>query len=144
MKIYVVGSTSFMNEMVAARDSLVELGHEGWLHSDYDDYVSGAKAEDVSRWQNGERAALKRENDYFRQHYKNILASDAILVITGFKHGVEDYIGGNALIEMGQAYVHDKKIFISGKLTKGLIYDDEIEAMDPICLDGDLSKIKAD
>lgn len=141
MKIYVIGSTSFMKEMVGARDELQALGIDGWIHPDYDAYVNGEKLEDVRRWQSGEGAALKKENDYLRQHYKHILMSDAVLVVNGLKEETEDYIGGNALMEMGQAYVNDKKIFILGGIPTKLAYTDEIQAMEPICLEGSLQNI---
>ena len=64
MKIYVLGSTSFMKEMVDATKELCMLGHDGWIHPHYEAFVRGEKLVHVARWQNGERAALKRENNY--------------------------------------------------------------------------------
>ena len=130
-----------MKEMVDATNKLCVLGHEGWIHPHYIAFVRGEKPEHVARWQNGERAALKRENNYFHEHYKNILDSEAVLVVNLEKHGIKNYIGGNVLMEMSQAYVNDKKIFFLNSMPSGLSYMDEIEAMDPICLRGDLESI---
>ena len=141
MKIYVLGSTSFMKKMVDAKNQLCVLGFDGWIHPHYEAFVRGEKPEHIARWQNGERAALKRENKYFHEHYKHILESDAVLIVNGEKHGILNYIGGNVLMEMGQAYVNHKKIFFLNDMPSGLSYMDEIEAMDPICLLGDLSNI---
>ena len=141
MKIYVLGSTSFMKEMVDATNQLCVLGFDGWIHPHYEALVRGEKNDHLARWQNGERAALKRENNYFHEHYKHILESDAVLIVNGEKHGIKNYIGGNVLMEMGQAYVNHKKIFFLNDMPLGLSYMDEIEAMDPICLLGDLSNI---
>lgn len=47
-------------------------------------------------------------------------------------------------MEMGQAYVNHKKIFLLNGMPSGLPYMDEIEAMDSICLDGDLSLISTE
>ncbi len=96
----------------------------------------------MARWRNGERAAIKRENNYFHAHYKNILESDAVLIVNGEKQGIANYIGGNVLMEMSQAYVNHQKIFFLNGMPSGLPYMDEIEAMDPICLNGDLTKIE--
>jgi len=63
------------------------------------------------------------------------------LIVNGEKHGIKNYIGGNVLIEMGQAYVNHKKIFFLNGMPSGLSCMDEIEAMDPICLHGNLNKI---
>jgi len=101
MKIYVLGSTSFMKEMVDAKNKLCALGFDGWIHPHYEAFVRGEKKEHIARWQNGERAALKRENNYFHEHYKHILESDAVLIVNGEKHGIKNYIGGNVLMEMG-------------------------------------------
>lgn len=130
-----------MKEMVEVTDRLGTLGHEAWIHPDYRALVAGERDEHLARWNAGERAALKRENNYYKEHYKNILESDAVLVVNGEKNGIKDYIGGNVLMEIGQAYVNDKKIFFLYGMPVALTYQDEVEALDPLCLNGDLSKI---
>jgi hypothetical protein len=57
------------------------------------------------------------------------------------KNGRKDYIGGNCLMEMGMAYVNSKKIFLLRNIPADSAYLDEIKAMDPICLHGDLNNI---
>jgi len=141
VKIYVLGSTSFTEEMVDSKNKLCSLGFDGWIHPHYEAYVRGEMKDHLYRRNNGEEAALKRENDYFCEHYKRILESDAILFVNSEKNGIKNYIGGNVLIEMGQAYVNHKIIFLLNGMPSGLPYMDEIEAMDPICLFGDLSNI---
>ena len=131
-----------MEGMVAAKNQLCILGFDGWIHPHYEAFVRGEKKEHIARWNNGERAALKRENNYFHQHYKHILESDAVLVVNCEKNGIKNYIGGNVLMEMSQAYVNHKKIYFLNGMPSGLSYMDEIEAMDPICLQGDLKLIK--
>lgn len=142
MKIYVLGSNAFMNEMVRAKDDLISLGLDGWIHPDYEAYVRGQKqvvGEDASA---GEKAEVKRANDYLRVHYQHILQSDAVLFINHEKNGIQNYIGGNVLIEMGQAFVNNKKIFILNEIPTQVPYTAEITCMDPICLHGDLTQIK--
>ena len=142
MKIYVLGSSHFYKEMVACKDQLCALGYDGWIHPDYEAFARGDKQDIVERWRNGERAAIKRENNYLHEHYENILASDAVLIVNLEKQGVKNYIGGNVLMEMGQAYVNHKRIFFLNGMPTGLSYMDEIEAMDPICLNGNLVAIE--
>lgn len=142
MKVYILGSNAFMNEMVDYKNQLCALGYDAWLGPDYEAYARGEKKEDLEKLAHGENAQVKRDNNYFKLHYKHILESDAVLVINLEKNKIENYIGGNVLIEMGQAYVHDKKIFLLNALPKNLSYSDEIEAMDPVCLFGDLSRIQ--
>lgn len=52
-----------------------------------------------------------------------------------------NYIGGNCLMEMGMAYVNKKKIFLLNDIPQDVPYLDEIIAMDPICLRGNLKSI---
>ncbi len=141
MKIYVLGSSHFYKEMVDCKDQLCALGYDGWIHPDYEAFARGEKRDIIDRWYKGERAAIKRENNYLMEHYEGILKSDAILIVNLEKKGVKNYVGGNVLMEMGQAYVNHKKIFFLNGMPAGFPYMDEIEAMDPICLNGDLTNI---
>ena len=142
MKIYALGSTSFMNEMVWAKNELISLGFDVWIHPDYEAFVRGEKKDVLERVASGEHAAVKRENDYLKVHYRHICESDAVLIVNMKKNGKQNYIGGNALIEMGQAYVNDKIIFLFNDIPLDLPYVSEIECMDPICLRGDLNNMK--
>jgi hypothetical protein len=141
MKIYVLGSNSFMKEMVETKNQLCEAGFDGCIHPDYEALVRGEMQDQIARWEAGERAAVKREKNYLHEHYRHILESDAVLIVNGEKRGIENYIGGNVLMEMGQAYVNHKKIFFLNGMPSDLPYMDEIEAMDPICLSGNLNRI---
>jgi len=144
MKIYVLGSTTFVKEMVTAVDKLKDAGHDGWIHPHYVDYVHHQDLPHVRRnfdhYAKGEAAQVKIENDYLRQHYKNILASDAILIVNLEKNGIKNYIGGNVLMELGQAYVNGKKIFFLNPIPD-MPYKDEIIAVSPVVINGDYSKI---
>ena len=142
MKIYVVGSNRFLKEMLACKDKLCELGLGGWIHPDYEAFGRGEKMDIWNRAHNGEHVQIKKENNYVKEHYKNICDSDAILVVNSEKDGVKNYIGPNVLIEMGQAFVNDKKIYLLNEIPIGMPHTDEVETFDPICLQGDLSKIK--
>lgn len=142
MKIYVIGSNSAMHEMVKAKNDLCDFGLEGAISEDYEKLVRGEMDDMLERIADGEHAEVKIDRDYHRYNFRNIKASDAVLVVNEPKHGQENYIGGNTLMEMGQAYVLDKKIFILHNLPKDAPYLDEIKSLEPVCLKGDLSKIQ--
>jgi len=139
MKITIVGSSIFVKEMVKYRDQLVKLGHKVNLHEHYIVQANGEMKDLIDRM-NREHASVKIEYDYIRYHYNEIVNSDAILVLNFDKNGVKNYIGGNTLMEMGFAYVNNKKIFLLNSIPD-MSYKDEIEAMQPIILNGDLTKI---
>ena len=142
MKIYVLGSNSFVKEMVESKNQLCALRYDGWIHPDYEAHVRGEKQAFPGSPEHGERAEFKRAHNYIRQHYKHILESDAVLIVNLEKNGIKNYIGGNVLMEMGQAYVNNKKIFLLNTIPAELPYLDEIKAMDPVCLHGNLAGIK--
>ena len=78
--------------------------------------------------------------DFIKSCYELIKKSDAILVLNIDKNGIKNYIGGNVLIEIGFAYVLNKKIYFYNDIPQ-LPYADELIAMKPIVITGDLRKI---
>lgn len=84
----------------------------------------------------------KLHQDAIRDCWRDIQTADAILVANYDKHGIKNYIGGNTLMEMGFAYVLNKQIFLLNPIPDIPYYRTEIEAMKPIILNGDLSKVE--
>ncbi len=82
----------------------------------------------------------KAETDLIKRHFHLIKNSDAILVLNVDKDGVKNYIGGNTFLEMGFAYILDKKIFLLNEIPD-ISYQDEVKAMQPIIINGDFRKI---
>jgi len=140
MKIVICGSNSFRKEMAEHKNKLSEFGHEGIIHPHYEEFARGEKQE---IWNDimDNHAQAKRKYNYIKWYYDAIVNSDAILVLNFNKNGQENYIGGNALIEMGFAHVNDKKIFLMNPAPTDVSYADEINAMFDEVIDGDLKKI---
>lgn len=122
----------FGKEMVETKVKLEQLGHVVVLPKDTEEYASGKKGAE-GKWE-------KQEGDLFKNYWNEIKASDAVLILNLTKNGVENYIGGNALIEVAFAHVLDKKIYLLNSAPE-MNYKNEIEAMSPEILNGDLSKI---
>lgn len=139
MKITIVGSSVFAKQMVEYRDQLVKLGHEVNLHEHYIAQANDEMKDLVDRMSR-EHAHVKIEYDYIRYHYNEIINSDAILVLNFNKNGVKNYIGGNTLMELGFAHVNNKKIFLLNPIPD-MNYKDEIEATQPIIINGNLNLI---
>lgn len=131
-----------MNEMVKAKNDLCDLGFAGAISEDYEKLVRGEMDDLLDRIADGEHAQVKIDRDYHRYNFRNIKASDAVLVVNEPKYDQDNYIGGNTLMEMGQAYVLEKEIFILHGLPKDVSYLDEIRSLEPVCLHGDLSRIQ--
>jgi len=139
MRITIVGSSKFMKEMIEFRDKLNVMGHEAIVHQTYVNWVNG-KELDLHKRLEKEHAKIKRELDVFKWYHNAIANSDAILVLNFDKNGIENYIGGNTLIEMGFAHVNDKKVFLLNPVPE-IGYKDEILALTDKVLNGDLSQI---
>jgi hypothetical protein len=141
MKMYVLGSNAFLHEMISITKQLIQLGYDGWIHPDYIKLDNGELPEQIEAWKYDRDKVVEYKKDYIHSHYKHILESDAILCVNYSKGNICNYIGGNVLIEMGQAYVNYKKIYFLNDMPTELPYLDEIKAMKPICLYGDLRNI---
>ena len=137
MKIVICGSMTASREMIEAEIKLKELGHEVIVPDFTRDYATMDTIDKIHT----ESARNKVEYDLIRGYFEKIKNSDVILVANVEKKGIKGYIGGNSFLEMGFAFVLNKPIYLLHEIPD-LGYRDEIEAMSPIILNGDFSKIK--
>ena len=89
---------------------------------------------------NGDGAFRKIKEDLIKRYYDKIKTCDAILVLNIDKNSIKNYIGGNVFLEMGFAHVLNKPIYLYNDLPD-MNYSDELKAMRPIIINGDLKKI---
>jgi predicted RNA-binding protein with PUA domain len=137
MKIIICGSMTTAKAMLSAKEKLVAMGHSVTMPEFTEDYAQMESLDHVV----SESAKNKIEHDLIKRYYNKIKDGDAILVINEDKNGKVNYIGGNSFLEMGFAYVLNKKIFLLNPIPE-LSYTDEIIAMQPIIINGDLKKIE--
>jgi nucleoside 2-deoxyribosyltransferase len=140
MRITIVGSSSARVEKLKIRDRLRELGHEAIMNPYYERLVNGMEPE-LAEMIDKEHAKAKRKYGFIKWYYEQIVQSDAILVVNLPKNNIENYIGGNTLMEIGFAHVHDKKVFLLNPAPTEVPYTDEINAMFDEIINGDLTKI---
>jgi len=137
MKIAISGSMIFSKEMIDIADKLKQNSNEVILPYDSEKYADGILTSETSN----ESIKNKINNDLIRDYFNKIKNADAVLVVNFYKNGIENYIGGNSFLEIGFAHVLNKKIFLLNNIPV-MPYDDEIKAMQPVILNGDLFKIK--
>lgn len=148
MKIVVCGSIEFTPKIKETADTLIGRGYEVEIPITSQRIIDGELTlEDFLREKeiNGDTSFRKNierkvKDDVIKRYFKIIKESDAILILNYEKRGVAGYIGGNTFLEMGFAHVLNKKIFLLNPIPE-IGYKDEIIAMQPTVLDGDLSKI---
>lgn len=68
--------------------------------------------------------------------------ADALLVMNIERHDIPNYIGGNTFLEMGFAHVLHQKFFLLNPIPYIKFYQSEIEAMNPIIINGNFLLIK--
>ena len=137
MKIVICGSRHYAEQQIEARDKLIKMGHEAYI-TVFARLMAGKSYEEKERM----KLHQKNDLDAIREYWNLMQGADAILVVNMDKHGIPNYIGGNTLMEIGFAHVLNQKIFLLNPIPNILYYKTEIEAVKPIILNGDLSKIK--
>lgn len=137
MKIAICGSMVFTDEMLKTKNQLEEMGHECFV-SGFADSYAGRPEDEIEKL----KRFHKHEKDAIREFWEKIKQSDAIIVLNYDKRGIKNYIGGNTLMEIGFAHVLNKKIFLMYPIPEIEYYKDEIEAVKPVIINGDLALIK--
>ncbi len=149
MRITVCSSVDFSPKIIEIKEELESRGHvvnipyftEKIMRGETS-YYEYMKAKEMG----GDIALRKNESvDFIMRHCNLIKNSDAILVLNLKKKGIENYIGGNTLIEMGFAHASGKKIFLFNPVPERcerMHYVDEILDMNPVVINGDLDEIK--
>lgn len=146
MKIVICGSIAFYGEMLKAKETLELSGYEVVLPptrvkdekgelipvEKYYEIRKTASPSDTWVWERKSELIL----DYFEKERQ----ADYILILNHDKNNIPGYIGGNTLMEMGIAFFLKKKMFLLNPVPV-ISYQEEIIAMKPIILNGDLLKI---
>lgn len=153
MKITICGSIGFYKEMESARDELIKQGHEvkiPELALEVPKEFGGGKKVYFGQYieQNGGIDSFPAGHEIWNMkegaindHYEKIDWCDGILVVNHEKRGINGYVGGNTLIEIGVAFYLKKKIYILNLVSSELSYKQEILGMKPVILNGNLSTI---
>jgi len=137
MRIGVVGSMQFTERMIELSNKLNHLGHDAYVTSLAQPYV-GKSDEEKEKI----KIYHKNNEDAIREFWRLMQGGDAILVANLEKNGIKNYIGGNTLMEIGFAHVLEQKIFLLNPIPEIVYYKTEIEAVKPVIIYGDLSKIR--
>lgn len=143
MRITICGSIEFAYEIKEISEKLKKNGHEVEIPITAKKILKGELTMEEFKNEkkvNGDASFRKIKYDVIKKYYEIIKNSDAVLVLNLDKNEVRDYIGGNTFLEIGFAHVLGKKIFLFNSVPE-IGYKDEIMAMQPMVLSGDLNKI---
>jgi nucleoside 2-deoxyribosyltransferase len=128
---------SAAKKIVEIKNKLEEMGHNVHTPPNTEKYVNGSMKKENS----SESTKHKIEKDLIRMYFKWISERDVVLVVNEDKNEIKNYVGGNAFLEMGFAHILNKPIYLLNPIPD-VSYADEIRAMQPIVINGDLALIK--
>jgi hypothetical protein len=139
MKIMLVSSTAFYYKIADIKEELEKMGHTICLPNCYGE-EDNWNTDDMT-----DEEMSKFFNDMFHQSRNKISEVDAILVLnyTKEKNGIkkENYIGASTFLEMYEAFMGNKKIFMMNDYPDNMLTD-EIKGFAPILINGDLNLVK--
>lgn len=90
----------------------------------------------------GNEGDYDKKADYMRTHFDEITKGDVVLVVNDEKHGKQNYIGANVLMEMSLAWYQNKPVYILNDLPTDSPFEEEIKGFMPIVLHGDLDPLR--
>lgn len=136
MKIFICASKHHYDKIPNIIPELESMGHELTMPNSYDrpfmeEEMKKKNADEHIKWK--QEMLMKEE--------ENIVPQDAILVLNLEKNGKQNYIGGATFLEIYAAFRLGKKIFLYNPIPD-CIFTDEIHAINPTILNGNLKLIK--
>lgn len=126
----------FSEQAIQAADFFNKLGHEAYPSQTSTSYIGLSPEEQETL-----KLDHKYNHDAIREHYDVIANCDVVLILNIEKHNIPGYVGGNAFLEMGFAYILKKPIYLLNDIPAIPYYQTEIIAMKPTILHGDLSRL---
>ena len=133
-KIMIASSTAFYNEIDKISNFLKENNYEiiypNGYNEDYEEY------DDIT----------KQYKLFYTMSKEKISKADELLVLnftkTNNNKTLNNYIGPSTFLEMYEAFMNNKKIYLYTNLPDEdhILYDD-IKAMNPICLNKNIEEI---
>ena len=136
MKIFIICSKQFYKDIPPILEKLKKQGHHCMMPNCYDDPNAETKS-----WTGGEQAHSDFKRNMFLRSRKVTEDVDAVLCLNFEKDGNMNYIGGATFLELYDAFMMNKKIFIWNDLPQGIFYD-ELHGFAPAIIQGDLNLIK--
>lgn len=132
MKIFIICSKQFYDQIPPIESKLKAAGHVVTLPNCYDDPTTENRYRKLGK---NEHATWKRT---MLEHSSAVIDGvDAVLVLNYEKNGMANYVGGATFLEMYDAFRLGKKIYMINDIPTGIL-SDEISGFEPVVLNGDL------
>lgn len=136
MKILIICSKAFYKDIAPIKEKLEQMGHIIELPNSYYDVDAEKKS-----WDLGEKEHAEFKTRMFKRSKEVIAAMDAVLTLNFDKNGKKNYIGGATFLELYEAFIENKKIYLYNDIPEGMLYD-EISGFSPVVIHGDLDLVR--
>ncbi len=140
--ITICSSANFYRQAVEVQEKLEKMGYKAIIPGNAE-IMKKTGDYDVSHyktWVNNEKDYHKKAA-FMTAHFEEVEKADAILVLNYEKHGVDNYIGGNVLIEMALAFYLKKPIFVLNEIPEASSFVEEIKGLGSVPLHGKLESL---
>jgi hypothetical protein len=135
MKIFLICSKAFYSELPLIQETLEKAGHKITVPHSYDNPASEATIREK-----GAEAHAAFKSQLLKASHTIIGQMDAVLALNFDKNGQKNYIGGSTFLELYEAFMQGKNIYLYNDIPQGMLFD-EISGFSPLVLNGDLKKI---
>jgi len=135
MNIFLCCSKHFYHKLPPYIQELEHLGHTITVPNSYEHPF---KEEEMKL--QGKEGHIIWKSNMLRQQALKVQANDAVLVFNFEKNGQPNYIGGATFLEIFKAFELGKKIYLFNPIPDN-IFKDELTAINPVVLYGELSHI---
>ena len=109
MKILIICSKAFYKDIMPIKTKLEEMGHIVELPNSY--YESDVEKKS---WDLGEEEHAKFKERMMKMSRDRIGNMDAVLTLNFDKNGMKNYIGVATFLEVYEAFMQNKKIYLNG------------------------------
>jgi hypothetical protein len=140
--ITICSSAAFYRQAIDIQDQLTQVGYDIIVP------ITATRMKESNDFEVSHyKTWFANANDYhkkaelMRTHFAEVEKADSILVLNYEKHGVQNYIGGNVLMEMSLAFWLNKPIFILNEIPEESTFEEEIKGMEPMLLHGDVTAL---
>lgn len=136
MNIFIICSKAFYGNIAPIKEKLESNGWNVFLPHTYEN--PNAENEWYAK---GKKEHAKMKGEMFRRSRERIKTMDAVLTLNLDKNGKKNYIGGSTFLELYEAFMEGKKIYLWNDIPDGMLKD-EIEGFAPIVINGDIELVK--
>jgi hypothetical protein len=140
-KIVICSSVSAYPDLPKVKRELEASGFEVMIPFIAAEMEKAKTPEEIARLAGTENATPEEKRKFILGYFKEIAAADGVLVFNKEKHGIPGYVGANVLMELTVGLFLGKKLFLWNEPSEKLNCHDELLAMGPTVLNGELDQL---